>query len=146
MDTPTGNQNEISGRAVRRPAVNLPKQAFRPGALNGASYLPAGDNPKPGWGSAGATGQPNGHQVRGNAARTRGHDGLKLRRPPNPLGSSERLVPFRCPFRCRTGRTATLRVVLTHNGTLQQSGTTRLHQTGSTVCGAADGSPPVSSL
>ena len=70
MDTPTGNQNEISGRAVRRPAVNLPKQAFRPGALNGASYLPAGDNPKPGWGSAGATGQPNGHQVRGNAART----------------------------------------------------------------------------
>lgn len=142
LDTPTRDQNEIPGRAVRRPAVNLPQQTLRPGALDGASYLPAGDDPQPRWDSAGATGQPNGHQVRGNTARTRGHDGLKLRRSPNPLGAPERFVPLPC----RKRQPTTVPPFLTHDGILQQSETTRSHQAGSTVRGAADGSPPVSSL
>ena len=142
VDAPTRDQNKIPGGAVRSPAVNLPQQTFCPGALDGASYLPAGDDPQPGWDSASATGQPNGYQVRGNTARTRGHDGLKLRRSPNPLGAPERLVSLRC----RKRLPATVPPFLTHDGILQQSETTRSHQAGSTVCGAADTSTPVSSL
>ena len=139
VDAPTRDQNEIPGGAVRTPAVNLPQQTFCPGALDGASYLPAGDDPQPGWDSASATGHPNGYQVRGNTARTRGHDGLKLRRSPNPLGAPERLVSLRC----RKRLPATVPPFLTHDGILQQSETTRSHQAGSTVCGAADTSTPV---
>ena len=125
LDAAAGDQDEISGRAVRPAPVHLAQQTLGPGPLDGPSNLPACHHAEPRRPTSGHAGPPDGHEVGGNAAYSGGHHRPELGRPRNPLIPGKGLVPTTV----HRPRAATRRAILTHFPLRQTGQTVSAHRT-----------------